>query len=586
MKERLGMHSIFVKQLVCFAMGNVIIVLVMTAIFLNAFQLARDEVYDRMIAQSEYYLESLDAQLENIYNLGINFFYDRRLAFLMEERSSLSAYERRDVLLSLEERLQAIQGCSNLIQNIYLFIPNTNYIITPSSAGRMQNEEDWTLLDDYMQDNVSGLHINENGMYFLEADRHTISTQNYPSHIVSIILSREEIQKTMQAMIKDENSGAFFYQDGAVILDTGTSAEYLGSNILSLLKKDENGGYEETQRVKIGSEYYLAITKESPSLGTFVQYSEEAPIMYKVNRLKTFILLAWLIMLAITVIFVLYTQRLIHTPMQHLLGGFNRVKRGDFQEHIEEKNNNEFAYLYEGFNEMEDRIRNLIEEVCEQKELKQKAELKQLQEQINPHFLYNSLFSVRSKIYREEYESAEELTELLGRYFRYLTRNAQDSVELSQEVDHAYCYARIQASRFAARMEIRLASLPEEMQKIKVPRLIMQPLMENALEYGLGDKEENGLLVVSYEEKDGHFYIRMEDNGSVTEEVLEKMRASMKKGANENGEVTGMINIHRRLQLYYSGKAGLEVERSAFGGTCVTICLEGEEKDVQSADRG
>ena len=106
MKERFGIHSIFVKQLICFALGNAIIVLVMTAIFLNAFQLAREEVYDRMNAQSEYYLETLDAQLENIYNLEINFFYDRRLVFLMEERSSLSDYERRDALLSLEERLQ------------------------------------------------------------------------------------------------------------------------------------------------------------------------------------------------------------------------------------------------------------------------------------------------------------------------------------------------------------------------------------------------------------------------------------------------------------------------------------------------
>ena len=386
MKERFGIHSIFVKQLICFALGNAIIVLVMTAIFLNAFQLAREEVYDRMNAQSEYYLETLDAQLENIYNLEINFFYDRRLVFLMEERSSLSDYERRDALLSLEERLQAIQGCSNLIQNIYLFIPNTNYMITPSSAGRMQNEEDWALLDDYMQDNVSGLHINENGMYFLEADRH------------SIILSSEEIQKTMQTMIKHETSGAFFYRDASVILDTGTSAEYLGSIILSLLKIDESGIYEETQRVKIGSESYLVITKESPSLGTFDQDSKEAPIMYKINRMKTCILAAWLIILAITVSFILYTQRLIHTPMQHLLVAFNLGNKGNFQEHIEEKNNSEFAYLYEGFNEMEDRIQDLIQEVYEQKELKQRAELKQLQEQINPHFLYNSLFSIRSNI--------------------------------------------------------------------------------------------------------------------------------------------------------------------------------------------
>ena len=88
MKERFGIHSIFVKQLICFALGNAIIVLVMTAIFLNAFQLAREEVYDRMNAQSEYYLETLDAQLENIYNLEINFFYDKIIISKQKRRNT------------------------------------------------------------------------------------------------------------------------------------------------------------------------------------------------------------------------------------------------------------------------------------------------------------------------------------------------------------------------------------------------------------------------------------------------------------------------------------------------------------------
>jgi two-component system sensor histidine kinase YesM len=579
-RKRYGLQSVFVKQIIGFAAGNLCIAAIITALFINVVQIAQTEVYDKMKAQSEYYLHTLDIQLENIYNLQVNFFHDRRLVFLMEEKSTLSGYERRDALLSLKERLQAIQGCSDMISEIYLFIPNTGYLITTSSVGKME-EEDHLFLDEILTDERSGLHIGENKMYFLERDTYTMGSNSYPAHMVCIELSRKKIEENMMAMIQEEGSGAFFWKEGKVILDAGREVQPLGNEILPSLVKDENGAYLETQRVSIGEEYYLACVGQSELLGTFVQYSNETLILDRIDHLRYAMYGAWLVMLVITVFFIIYTQYLIHRPMELLLQAFDRAKTGNFEEHIHHGRNNEFAYLYNGFNEMEDRIKNLIEQVYIQTNLAQKAELKQLQSQINPHFLYNSLFALESRIHREDYEGAENLADLLGKYFRYLTRNGEDDVELSQEVEHAYAYGAIQASRFSSRISIEADDLPEEMEHIRVPRLILQPLLENALDHGLGEMEEGGLLQVRYEVLEDGFSIAVEDNGEeTTDEMIEDMKKNLEKGEDQNGEITGILNIHRRLQLYFKGQAGLRIERGKSGGICVRILIRGIKKNV------
>ena len=579
-KKKYSLQSVFVKQIIGFALGNLCIAAITTAILVNAMSVARTEAYEKMKAQSEYYLHTLDIQLDNIYTLQVNFFYDRRLILLMEEKSTLSGYERRDALLSLRERLQAIQGCSDMISEIYLFIPNASYIITPSSVNRMA-ENDWDMLDELLADKRSGLHMDENTVYFLETDTYKVGSNDYPAHIVCIELSKEKIEENMMTMIQTEGSGAFFWKDGKTIVDTGRTSELLGNVILPSLEVNENGEYLETQRLAIGEKHYLACVGKSELLGTFVQYSDEEPIIARINKLRYTMYGAWLVMFMITMFFIVYTQYLIHRPMELLLRAFDRAKTGNFDEHIHHSSNNEFAYLYDGFNEMEDRIKGLIEQVYIQTNLAQKAELKQLQSQINPHFLYNSLFALESKIHREDYDGAENLAELLGRYFRYLTRTGDDDVELAQEVEHAYAYGAIQASRFSARIRIEAEELPKEISHFRVPRLILQPLLENALEHGLGDKEEDGILRVSYEIFSDGFSVAVEDNGdNTTDKTLETMRKALEEGKDDDGEITGIINIHRRLKLYFDGQAGLTISRGQLGGACVTIWIRGKKRDA------
>lgn len=158
---------------------------------------------------------------------------------------------------------------------------------------------------------------------------------------------------------------------------------------------------------------------------------------------------------------------------------------------------------------MEDQISRLIDEVYVQTNLAQRAQLKQLQAQINPHFLYNSFFVLSRRVKRHDFENAQELAKHLGNYFQFLARNESDFVMLRQEVEHAKSYAAIQGTRFISRLSIEFGELPVECEGILVPRLILQPLLENAFEHGLENKMKDGILKVSFEEGENEIRIHV-----------------------------------------------------------------------------
>ena len=120
-----------------------------------------------------------------------------------------------------------------------------------------------------------------------------------------------------------------------------------------------------------------------------------------------------------------------------LMDAFNEMKKGNLNSRIHHSSKNEFSYIYEAFNDTEDKLNKLIDEVYVQKNLVQKAQMKQLQAQINPHFLYNSFFILSRRIKREDIEGAEKLSIHLSNYFKYLTRDGADYIMLYQEVVHA-----------------------------------------------------------------------------------------------------------------------------------------------------
>lgn len=551
-----------IQQKLAILFTFIILFIVVFSLFLykNAADTIREETYEKMSVQAEYYQEILEMEVGNGLTQQLEFFNNRRLVFLAKPNSGLSIYEERESVLDVRDRIWIIKESNHLIEDGILYIPGTEYCITSAAIDRM-TPSDLEDMEHYIR--TAGEELQFDGENFY-------SVRNNSNFVFVIFYSSRQIVENLSLFNASATGGSFVYHENGDVILESRSCNVTGREILDQLNRDEQGAYEKVQRVRLENENYLVFVGEQGKLGVFVQYIEEASLMRKINVFWRYVILILLLIIVMSVIFVLYTRKAIHDPLNILVQAFEKLKEGNFREHIFHKNQDEFTYLYQSFNDMEDQLSQLIDEVYVQKNLAQYAQMKQLQAQINPHFLYNSFFLLRRRIKRQDYEGAEEIASHLGDYFKYLARDGSDFIPLKQEIEHAKSYAAIQQARFAGRVRVEFEPLPPEAEDKMVPRLIVQPLLENAFGHGLENKVSDGILRVSFYRRENRFFICVEDNGEGTgEEALADMQASLEK-ANPD-EVTGMINIHRRLNTYFHGNGGLEIKRSVLGGAAIII---------------
>lgn len=280
-------------------------------------------------------------------------------------------------------------------------------------------------------------------------------------------------------------------------------------------------------------------------------------------------------------------RRAVGRPVSGLQSAFREAGNGNFSARLPEQQVLEFDQLAQGFNTMAENLNRLIDTNYRQTIRLQSAEFKRLQAQINPHFLYNSFYFLRHLISSEEYESAEELCHYLGLYFQYITRGDRNTIALEDEISHAVNYLTIQLMRFGDTVEADIQPLPDAVKTLTVPRLIVEPVVENCFKHGLNTTDAAGRIRIRYETDQAMLSIFIENNGNdLTEEALSSLRRSLEMPADEATSFTGLINTHHRLKLFFGPGAGVEVSRSELGGLMVRLRLmlekSGREKEEAS----
>lgn len=563
------------KLTLVFVLIIAVIMLITIALHLRTTATIRTSIYNEMLSNVAYYQQNLDSQINSIGQLQIEFFQDRKLPFLAGENSLLNGYERREAYLSVQERLRTVTGSSDLVKKGILYFPKTGYKITDTQIGAM-TQQDHDDMAAYLAYGDSNLYFRDGNFFIARTGEVRSSFSSNPNYLLVITFSSEEIIRQLSMLTDTYNSGAFLYDAGQDALLTASTREN-SLAILQALQLDENGRYLSAQRLRTSGQTNLVLVQPMETGAILVQYTPEDAVASWISQswLITGLFLAGMIVFA--VFFFMYVQRTVHRPLSALSHAFSRVESGDLTEHIHHDGDDEFSYIYNRFNGMEDRLTQLIDEVYVQKNLAQRAQLKQLQAQINPHFLYNSFFILSRRIRREDIDGAAELAQHLGDYFKYLSRDQSDTIPLEDEVNHARSYAAIQGTRFASRMTITFGELPGDWASLQVPRLILQPLLENAFKYGLENISEEALLRITFNRTEqGDLHISVEDNGEAGSDP-EAMQRTIEEA--DPQVVSGLGNIHRRLQIYFQGKSGLRISRSGLGGICVTILLPGVKEE-------
>ena len=250
-----------------------------------------------------------------------------------------------------------------------------------------------------------------------------------------------------------------------------------------------------------------------------------------------------------------------------------------------ESNINEIEELGEAFNNMSVRIQELIDKVyvsqikemqleSEKREAeneKKSAELVALQAQINPHFLYNTLESIIWLIDEGSKDKASEMIASLGDLFRLGIRNADQYVRIEEEIRHAMTYVAIQKIKFGDKLEVQWF-ICDDLLLYMMPKLILQPLIENAIHHGIQNKPEGGFINIHICEEYGNILLKIVDNGMGIEP--ERLKEIQKVLEGElKGDSIGIFNVQKRIQLYFGMEYGVIVESIAGEGTTVIVTM-------------
>lgn len=232
----------------------------------------------------------------------------------------------------------------------------------------------------------------------------------------------------------------------------------------------------------------------------------------------------------------------------------------------------EIQHLGETIRSMVEQLRQLTDDIVKEQEEKRKSELDALQSQINPHFLYNTLDSIMWMIEAEKYDDAISMVQALSRLFRISLSKGKNIITVGEELQHAKNYLDIQKYRYKNKFTSYF-EIEEGIEKYKTIKLIIQPLIENAIYYGMEYMDGDGEIYVRAYTKEQDLFIEVEDNGlGMQKEQVESLLTDGTR-IRSKGSGIGIRNVHQRIQLYFGVEYGLEILSEPDEGTMVRIHL-------------
>jgi two-component system sensor histidine kinase YesM len=264
-------------------------------------------------------------------------------------------------------------------------------------------------------------------------------------------------------------------------------------------------------------------------------------------------------------------RKIVLLPIHRMLLAMRKVKEGQLDARIPPSNSsNEFETMDETFNDMVAEMQQLKIDIYEEQLSKQKAELKQLQLQINPHFFLNSLNIVFYLAKDKKYDLIQELSLSLIQYFRFMFRSGTDYVSLRDEIKHTENYLRIQTFRFPHSLTYE-TEVPEQFLSVDLPPLMIQTFVENCVKYAIDTDRKTHIRISARLSSSEQLNIRIRDTGDgFSEEILQMLQQNIIP-TTADGEQIGIWNVKRRLELLYSGQAQIRFYNQ--GGAVVDILM-------------
>lgn len=298
------------------------------------------------------------------------------------------------------------------------------------------------------------------------------------------------------------------------------------------------------------------------------------------NMLKTRLFIVFVILLIIFIVILInsYISFRVTNPIRELEKSVKELEEGNLDADIYMGGSYEVQHLGKSVQDMKFRIKGLMQDIVSEHEEKRKSEFDSLQAQINPHFLYNTLDIIVWQIENEKQSEAVHTVTALARFFRLSLGKGKNIVTVKDEIDHVKNYLMIQHMRFKNKFDYEF-DIAEDVLELPSLKLMLQPLVENAIYHGMEFMDGDGMIMVKAWREEDELYLSVADNGlGMTEDKVEMILTGESTSGNGRGSGIGVKNVNERIKLYFGEAYGLTIDSEPDEGTTVIIHLPAKDE--------
>lgn len=361
------------------------------------------------------------------------------------------------------------------------------------------------------------------------------------------------------------SDGQILYHPNMQLIDTGRLKE---SNLAAATYKDGNHREELEGKERI-------ITVKSIGYTGWKVIGVTPKNVVSLNSIKTRLFIVFLITLILSVLAVInsYISSRITNPIKELEKSVGMLEEGNLETPVLIGGSYEIQHLGNSIKNMAKQIRVLMDDIVLEHEAKRKQEFDTLQSQINPHFLYNTLDIIVWMIENEQKNEAVKAVTALARFFRISLSKGKSTITVQDELEHVRNYLMIQHMRFKNKFSYEI-HVEEECLELTSLKLMLQPLVENAIYHGMEFMDGEGEIILDVFCRGEELYFTVKDNGlGMTEEQVESLFTGQAHSTSKKGSGIGVKNVNERIKLYFGEAYGLIINSEPDEGTTITIHL-------------
>lgn len=511
------------------------------------------ETINNQTDKVKYYSAIINADIERVMQSMYQMCGNKAIVEFTNHWRGQVDYEAYLSYVEAYNTIKEYRNISMYIDDVFLYLPQSEEILSANSSIIPIDDIFLTMKESFEKEGVSFFHYND-ALYYLSQGSNQV--------MVGIKISLLDIRYTLRGY-DSEGSYDYFFVDSETkeLLGRPESLFETGKQIYDRIDWES----DESQEQIIGRNKYLTYR-----IGSSANKFLIIVYMNRTDAYRTIYILYWawaatsVVLLLMPVFLTIVIKRIINRPMEKLSRAMQMVEQERYDCKLELNESKEFNYVFEQYNRMTEKVRNLIQEVLEKQLQVEQARYKELQMQINPHFLFNSLYMGYHMAKSDDCEAVGDLCMYLGDYFSVLTFASNDFISVDNELKFINTYLKLNQMRFGEKLNFRIVK-DEGLGDYTIPPLLLQPLIENSIMHGMEKCTHPCMITVEIHENKEELDFSVADNSSViTQDTIDKIRDIICLDKMPE-TYFGLWNIQNRLLRNGDCKEGLVLEKEENG---------------------